>query len=154
MKILLIRLRLIGDVVFTTPAIGALRSHLRRHRLLLLALISQQVVYRLARDLFEHMQRLSLRFFEKWGTGEIISRIKILSKLDIAEKRLPQDGRIALKLGDKSAARRLARVEAPEEFLAVASEYHFSDPQLLRAEMPKVAAHLERFYGASPFAET
>ena len=24
---------------------------------------------------FEHVQRLSLRFFEKWGTGEIISRI-------------------------------------------------------------------------------
>lgn len=42
--------------------------------------------------------------------------------------------------------------EAPEEFFAVVSEYHFSDPQLLRAEMPEVAAHLTRFYGASPFA--
>jgi Mlc titration factor MtfA (ptsG expression regulator) len=42
--------------------------------------------------------------------------------------------------------------EAPEEFFAVASEYHFSDPRLLRAAMPKVAAHLERFYGPSPFA--
>jgi Mlc titration factor MtfA (ptsG expression regulator) len=42
--------------------------------------------------------------------------------------------------------------EAPEEFFAVVSEYHFSDPQLLRTEMPKVAAHLERFYGPSPFA--
>jgi len=42
--------------------------------------------------------------------------------------------------------------EAPEEFFAVASEYHFSDPRLLRAAMPRVAAHLERFYGLSPFA--
>jgi len=42
--------------------------------------------------------------------------------------------------------------ESPEEFFAVASEYHFSDPHLLRAQMPKVAAHLERFYGTSPFA--
>ncbi|WP_363800585.1 M90 family metallopeptidase [Lysobacter firmicutimachus] len=42
--------------------------------------------------------------------------------------------------------------EAPEEFFAVATEYHFSDPQLLRQEMPEVAAHLERFYGPSPFA--
>ena len=42
--------------------------------------------------------------------------------------------------------------EAPEEFFAVVSEYHFSDPQLLHAEMPKVAAHLKRFYGPSPFA--
>lgn len=42
--------------------------------------------------------------------------------------------------------------EAPEEFFAVVTEYHFSDPALLRREMPKVAAHLERFYGRSPFA--
>jgi len=39
------------------------------------ALVSQQMVYRIAKDLFEHIQGLSLRFFEKWGTGEIISRI-------------------------------------------------------------------------------
>ena len=31
----------------------------------------------------------------------IVSRVKIMASLDIAEKRLPQDGRIALKLGDK-----------------------------------------------------
>ncbi|HET9046356.1 MAG TPA: type II secretion system ATPase GspE [Casimicrobiaceae bacterium] len=31
----------------------------------------------------------------------IVSRLKIMATLDIAEKRLPQDGRIALKLGDK-----------------------------------------------------
>ncbi|HEY8243734.1 MAG TPA: type II secretion system ATPase GspE [Casimicrobiaceae bacterium] len=32
----------------------------------------------------------------------IVSRLKIMANLDIAEKRLPQDGRIALKLGDRS----------------------------------------------------
>ena len=37
-------------------------------------LVAQQLVYKMAKDLFEHCQRLSLRFFEKWGTGEIISR--------------------------------------------------------------------------------
>lgn len=42
--------------------------------------------------------------------------------------------------------------EAPEEFFAVATEYHFSDPHRLRHAMPKVAAHLDRFYGPSPFA--
>jgi general secretion pathway protein E len=31
----------------------------------------------------------------------LISRIKIMSSLDIAEKRLPQDGRIGLRLGSK-----------------------------------------------------
>ncbi len=29
----------------------------------------------------------------------IVSRVKILSRLDIAERRLPQDGRIKMKLG-------------------------------------------------------
>ena len=40
-----------------------------------LAVVTQQLVYRMSKDLFEHIQRLSLRFFERWGTGEIISRI-------------------------------------------------------------------------------
>ena len=31
----------------------------------------------------------------------IISRFKILAKMDIAEKRIPQDGAIALRTGDK-----------------------------------------------------
>ncbi|MBB1058956.1 zinc-dependent peptidase [Lysobacter spongiae] len=42
--------------------------------------------------------------------------------------------------------------ESPEEFFAVASEYHFSDPARLARTMPAVAAHLTRFYGPSPFA--
>jgi general secretion pathway protein E len=32
----------------------------------------------------------------------IIARIKIISRLDISERRLPQDGRVSLSLGDKS----------------------------------------------------
>jgi general secretion pathway protein E len=31
----------------------------------------------------------------------LVSRLKIMASLDIAEKRLPQDGRISLKLGDR-----------------------------------------------------
>ena len=42
--------------------------------------------------------------------------------------------------------------EAPEEFFAVCSEYHFSDPATLRDAFPRVAAHFERFYGPSPAA--
>lgn len=40
--------------------------------------------------------------------------------------------------------------EAPDEFFAVMSEMHFSNPQVLRDAMPAVAAHLAEFYGASP----
>ena len=32
----------------------------------------------------------------------LISRIKIISGLDISERRLPQDGRVSLSLGDKN----------------------------------------------------
>lgn len=42
--------------------------------------------------------------------------------------------------------------EAPEEFFAVVSEYHFSAPALLEQQMPAVAAHLRRFYGSEPLA--
>ena len=34
--------------------------------------------------------------------SSLVSRIKIMAKLNIAEKRLPQDGRIEIKIGDKS----------------------------------------------------
>ncbi len=40
----------------------------------------------------------------------IVSRIKILSKLDIAEKRLPQDGSIAFKMGDRTVDLRISTV--------------------------------------------
>lgn len=33
--------------------------------------------------------------------GSLVSRIKIMAHLDIAEKRIPQDGRIAIKVADK-----------------------------------------------------
>jgi type IV pilus assembly protein PilB len=40
--------------------------------------------------------------------GAIISRIKIMSNLDIAEKRVPQDGHIKMKLGDKTVDLRVS----------------------------------------------
>lgn len=40
--------------------------------------------------------------------------------------------------------------EGPDEFFAVATEYHFSAPKRLRQAMPEVAAHLRRFYGPPP----
>jgi general secretion pathway protein E len=45
--------------------------------------------------------------------GALVSRIKIMANLDIAEKRLPQDGRITLRLGGgpiECACRRCPRV--------------------------------------------
>ena len=38
----------------------------------------------------------------------LVSRIKVMSKLDIAEKRVPQDGRIALKVGGRPVDMRVS----------------------------------------------
>src|SRR5512137_1463409 len=37
----------------------------------------------------------------------IVSRVKIMSKLDIAEKRLPQDGRIKIRFNDSGRNREI-----------------------------------------------
>ncbi len=66
-------------------------------------------------------------------------------------QRAYDDFCMQVDLGRKTAIDPYA-AEAPEEFFAVASEYHFSAPDLLAEAMPAVAGHLERFYGPSPFA--
>lgn len=42
--------------------------------------------------------------------GALVSRIKIMAQLDIAEKRLPQDGRIALRVAGKSIDIRVSTI--------------------------------------------
>jgi len=46
----------------------------------------------------------------RWVQGPVISRIKVMAKLDIAERRLPQDGRVAVKVGSKSLDLRVSTV--------------------------------------------
>ncbi len=45
-------------------------------------------------------------------TAAVISRVKIMSNLDIAERRLPQDGRIALRIEGKDIDLRVSTVPA------------------------------------------
>ncbi|MCP4195990.1 MAG: type II secretion system ATPase GspE [Proteobacteria bacterium] len=47
---------------------------------------------------------------QKAFLASIISRVKILAKLNIAEKRLPQDGRIGLKIAGKSIDIRVSTI--------------------------------------------
>lgn len=42
----------------------------------------------------------------------LVSRIKVLARLDIAEKRVPQDGRLSLKLGGKAIDLRVSTIPA------------------------------------------
>ena len=48
----------------------------------------------------------------KWVQGAVISRIKIMAKMDIAEKRLPQDGRISVRVGVKTLDLRVSTMPA------------------------------------------
>lgn len=44
--------------------------------------------------------------------GELISRLKVMSHMDIAEKRLPQDGRATVQVGDRVIDLRIASLPA------------------------------------------
>ena len=44
----------------------------------------------------------------KWIQPALISRIKVMSKMNIAEKRLPQDGRFAVKIGPQEIDLRIS----------------------------------------------
>ncbi len=44
--------------------------------------------------------------------GAIISRVKLMAGMDIAEKRMPQDGRIRIKVGDKELDLRVSTLPA------------------------------------------
>ncbi len=63
-----------------------------------------QVRFRIDGILYE-TQSLPKRYKES-----IISRIKVMGKMDIAEKRLPQDGRISITLGDSEVDLRISSV--------------------------------------------
>jgi len=46
----------------------------------------------------------------KWIQPALISRIKVVAKMNIAEKRLPQDGRFEVKIGDQNIDLRVSTI--------------------------------------------
>ena len=55
------------------------------------------IKYRIDGVLYQANEPIDLHF-----QGPIISRLKIMSELDISERRIPQDGRFKIRLGEKS----------------------------------------------------
>lgn len=55
------------------------------------------VKYRVDGVLYQATETIDSRF-----QGPIISRIKVMSELDISERRIPQDGRFKVRMGDKT----------------------------------------------------
>ncbi len=46
----------------------------------------------------------------KWVQPALISRVKVMAKMNIAEKRLPQDGRLDVKIGDQDIDVRVSTI--------------------------------------------
>lgn len=84
--------RIIADAIFK----GASDIHIETYEQ------KQQVRYRIDGTLIE-MPSLPHRL-----RAAIVSRIKIMADLDIAERRIPQDGRIKVKLGRRKADLRVS----------------------------------------------
>lgn len=65
----------------------------------------------------------------------LVSRIKVMAKLDIAEKRLPQDGRIAIQLGGRAVDMRVSTIPSGNGEKVV---LRLLDKQVGRLELTKL----------------
>jgi len=81
--------KLVNGILVNAMKVGASDIHIEPYETVF------RIRYRVDGDL-QTVMNLPLKV-----RNAIISRIKIMAKLDIAERRLPQDGRIKLKLGPK-----------------------------------------------------
>ena len=75
----------------------------------------------------------------------LISRIKIMAQLDIAEKRQPQDGRIALRIGGKSLDVRVSTLPTGHGERAVLRLLNKEDGHLDLQQLGMGDAHLAQF---------
>jgi len=82
-------IKLVNGILVNAMKVGASDVHVEPYETVF------RIRYRIDGDL-QTVMNLPLKV-----KNSLISRIKIMAKLDIAERRLPQDGRIKLKIGPK-----------------------------------------------------
>ena len=75
----------------------------------------------------------------------LISRLKIMADLDIAEKRLPQDGRISLRIGTRAVDVRVSTLPSAHGERAVLRLLDKSDSRISLESVGMTGATLERF---------
>ncbi|HEY2954912.1 MAG TPA: ATPase, T2SS/T4P/T4SS family [Candidatus Eisenbacteria bacterium] len=83
----------------------------------------------------------------KWTQGAIVSRIKVLSNLDIAEKRAPQDGRLKLQIGDRRVDMRVSTLPVAHGEKAVIRIVNNSATLVKLADLGFQGDDLKRFQG-------
>jgi len=77
----------------------------------------------------------------------LISRLKIMSELDIAEKRLPQDGRISLRIGTRAVDVRVSTLPSAHGERAVLRLLDKSESKLSLESVGMTGDTLQRFLG-------
>jgi general secretion pathway protein E len=77
----------------------------------------------------------------------LISRLKIMAELDIAEKRLPQDGRISLRIGTRAVDVRVSTLPSAHGERAVLRLLDKSESRISLEAVGMTGATLERFLG-------
>jgi type IV pilus assembly protein PilB len=99
--------------------------------------------------LLQEAQRLP-----KWTQSAIVSRIKILSNLDIAEKRQPQDGRLMVEVGGRRVDMRVSTLPTTHGEKVVirvvdqgSSQRSISDLGLYPEERARIEGYLARPQG-------
>lgn len=82
----------------------------------------------------------------------VISRVKVMAKLDIAEKRIPQDGRIALRIGGHNIDVRVSTLPSNhgERIVLRILDQQSAQLDLGLLGMPKRALHIIREMIAQP----
>ena len=75
----------------------------------------------------------------------VTSRVKILADLDIAERRLPQDGRIGMELGERHVDLRVATLPTPHGEKVVMRILDQSKTDIRLDELGMLPRSLERF---------
>jgi general secretion pathway protein E len=75
----------------------------------------------------------------------LISRLKIMAELDIAEKRLPQDGRISLRIGTRAVDVRVSTLPSAHGERAVLRLLDKSDSRISLEAVGMTGDTLERF---------
>lgn len=84
-------IKLVNSIIFTAVQKRASDVHIESRE------EGVTIKYRIDGVLGEAMEKIDEKF-----QGPIISRVKVMSDLDIAERRVPQDGRFRLKIKDKT----------------------------------------------------
>lgn len=89
-------IRFVNHVLAQAIRLGASDIHIEPYR------DESRIRFRLDGVLYDRNK------LEKSHHAAVVSRIKVMAKLNIAEKRLPQDGRITIALGDREVGLRVS----------------------------------------------